>query len=113
MKALSLIPSPTFIGAFDYPTARSLPKTPGCYVLTNASSDIIYIGQAVNLRSRVLQHLDAARHRELTPLGRASLLSALCLEVPLRLNAHERGWLNQCELADGNLPPLNKKHGPL
>lgn len=113
MKVLSLVPSPTFIGAFDYPTARSLPETPGCYVLTNASSDIIYLGQAVNLRSRVMQHLDAARHREMTSLGRASLLSVFCVDTPLTLNAHERGWLNQCELCDGNLPPLNKKHGPL
>lgn len=113
MKVLSLIPSPTFIGAFDYPTVASLPETPGCYVLTNASSDIIYLGQAVNLRSRVTKHLDAARHRELTQLGRASLLSVLCVEAPLSLSAHERGWLNQCELCDGALPPLNKIRAPL
>ena len=114
MKVGALIPSPTFIGGFDYPTAASLPETPGCYVLTNASSDIIYLGQAVNLRSRVAQHLDTARHREMTPLGRASLLSVLCLvDAPLSLNAHERGWLNQCELCDGILPPLNKIHAPL
>ena len=52
MKVVSLIPSPTFISAFDYPTAASLPETPGCYVLTNASSDIIYLGQAVNLQEQ-------------------------------------------------------------
>ena len=113
MKVISLIPSPTFIGAFDYLTAASLPITPGCYVLTNANSDIIYLGQAVNLRSRVTQHLDATRHREMTPLGRASLLSVFCIEGPLSLSAHERGWLNQCELCDGALPPLNKIHAPL
>ena len=113
MKVLSLIPSPTFIGAFDYPTAASLPETSGCYVLANASSDIIYLGQAVNLRSRVMKHLDARRHREMTPLGRASLLSVLCIEAPHSLSAHERGWLNQCELCDGALPPLNKIRAPL
>ena len=113
MKVEALTPSPTFIGALDFPTAASLPETPGCYVFTNANSDIIYLGQAVNLRNRVTRHLDAARHREMTPLGRASLLSVFCIEAPLSLNAHERGWLNQCELCDGTLPPLNKIHAPL
>lgn len=113
MKVFSLVPSPTFIGAFDYRSVASLPETPGCYVLSNASSDIIYLGQALNLRSRLTQHLNAARHREMTPLGRASLLSVFCMEEPLSLSAHERGWLNQCELCDGVLPPLNKIHAPL
>ena len=113
MKVSLLIPSPTFVGAFDYRTVASLPESPGCYVLANASSDVIYLGQAVNLRSRLTQHLDAARHREMTPLGRASLLSVLYIEAPLSLSVHERGWLNQCEICDGVLPPLNKIHAPL
>ena len=81
--------------------------------MTNASQDIIYLGQAVSLRSRVAQHLDAGKHRELTLLGRASLVSVIEIGDPLRLSAHERGWLNQCELCDGCLPPLNKIHAPI
>ena len=113
MKVSALVPAPQFIGAFDYPTAATLPDRPGCYALTNAGSDIIYLGQAVSLRTRVLQHLESGRHRELTPFGRASLLSILEIQDPMRLSAHERGWLNQCELCDSALPPLNKIHAPL
>jgi hypothetical protein len=113
LKVAALVPVPTFIGAFDYLTAARLPDAPGCYVLTNAGSDIIYLGQAVSLRSRLLQHVDTGRHRELTSYGRASLLSILQIEDPLRLNAHERGWLNQCLLCDGTLPPLNKVEAPI
>lgn len=113
MKVAALVPVPTFVGAFDYPTATVLPAVPGCYALTNASLDIIYLGQALSLRSRIMQHLDAGRHRELTPLGRPSLISVLQLDSAVALSAHERGWLNQCELCDGALPPLNKVHAPL
>lgn len=113
MKVSALLPPPMYIGAFDYRTAATLPDMPGCYVLTNAGSDIIYLGQAVSLKARVIQHLEAGRHRELTAFGRASLLSILQIDDPMRLSAHERGWLNQCELCDGALPPLNKIHAPL
>lgn len=113
MKTLALVPAPTFNGAFDYPTAATLPDAPGCYALSNASFDIIYLGQAKSLKRRVIQHLDAGRHRESTPLGRASLVSVLRIDDPFTLSAHERGWLNQCVLCDGALPPLNKIHAPL
>ena len=113
MKVSALFPTPIFVGAFDYTNVARLPNTPGCYVLTNASSDIVYLGQAVALRKRILQHLEAGRHRDLTPYGRASLLCILGIEDPVSLSAHERGWLNQCLLADGVLPPLNKVEAPL
>jgi excinuclease UvrABC nuclease subunit len=92
---------------------RAMGAGSGCYALTNASGDILYIGQAVCIRSRLLQHLDAGRNREATIRGRASFVSTLVLEDAVQLNAYERGWINQCELADGCLPPLNKVHGPL
>lgn len=113
MKVSALVPPPIFVGAFDYSTAATLPNVPGCYVLTNAGYDIAYLGQAMSLKSRVIQHLEAGRHRELTALGRASLLNILEIQDPMRLSAYERGWLNQCELCDGVLPPLNKIHAPL
>ena len=113
MKVGALLPAPVLIGGFDYATAARLPDGPGCYVLTNAASDIIYLGQAVSLRSRITQHLDAGRQRELTRHGRASLLSILEIPAPMKLNAYERGWLNQCELCDGVLPPLNKVQAPI
>lgn len=101
------------MGAFDFATAKHLAEESGCYVLTNAADEVIYIGQAVSLRSRVLQHLTNGRQRELTVLGRASLLSVLYIKKPMTLNAHERGWLNQVALADGVFPPLNRAPGHL
>ena len=90
-----------------------LPDAPGCYVLTNAGADIIYLGQAVSLKNRVHQHLESGRHRQMTYFGRASLLCVLAIEDPVKLSPHERGWLNQCLLADGKLPPLNKMEAPI
>jgi excinuclease UvrABC nuclease subunit len=99
--------------AFDFWAVRSIGDGPGCYVLANASRDILYIGQAVCISSRLLQHLDAGRQREMTTLGTASLVAVLILEDAARLNAYERGWISQCELADGRIPLLNKMHGHL
>jgi hypothetical protein len=81
--------------------------------LTNAGGDILYIGQALHLSTRLVQHLDAGRQREITIWGTASLVSVLALDDAAQLNAHERGWINQCELTDGHLPPLNKVSGHL
>ena len=49
----------------------------------------------------------------MTTLGTASLVAVLILEDAARLNAYERGWISQCELADGRIPLLNKMHGHL
>jgi excinuclease UvrABC nuclease subunit len=113
LKITALTPSPEPPELFEYRTVSAVAVGPGCYVLTNASGDILYIGQAVSIRSRLLQHLDAGRHREMTTSGRLSFVSILKLENPIQLNAYERGWINQCELADGCLPPLNKIPGHL
>jgi hypothetical protein len=80
-------------------------------VFTNVGGDILYIGQAIRISTRLLQHLDAGRHREMTPLGVASLVSILILESAIHLNAYEKGWLDQCKLADGLLPPLTRCQG--
>ena len=113
MKITALTPTPGTPAPFEYRTVRAIGVYPGCYVLTNASGVILYIGQAACIRSRLVQHLDAGRHREMTARGTASFVSILTLEDPIQLNAYERGWINQCELADGFLPPLNKVRGPL
>ena len=113
MRITLLNPAPSNPVPFDYAAVQLLPDLPGCYVLANAAGDVIYIGQAVSLPNRLLQHLDSGRHRELTKYGRASFVCVLTIERVVTLSAHERGWLNQCELADGELPPLNKVHGPI
>jgi excinuclease UvrABC nuclease subunit len=42
--------------------ARALPPAPGVYFWKDARQRILYIGKAVNLRSRVLSYFSAARH---------------------------------------------------
>ena len=113
MKITDLTPSPETPAPFEYRIVRAIRIAPGCYVLSNAGGDILYIGQALCIRSRLLQHLDSGRQREMTDFGTASFVSVLTLENSFQLNAYERGWINQCELADGRLPPLNRVHGPL
>jgi predicted GIY-YIG superfamily endonuclease len=81
-------------------------------VLTNAEGEIIYIGQATNLRSRLTQHLDGGKRDALTTLGRASFVWHRRVAGKGALSALERGWLQSCEIADGILPPLNKITAP-
>ncbi|MFL5561266.1 MAG: GIY-YIG nuclease family protein [Gemmatimonadaceae bacterium] len=90
-----------------------MPEAPGCYALTTASGDILYIGQAASLRQRLMQHWDSGRHKLTTVLGRISRVSVLHVSETPRLNAYERGWLNQCVLSDGRLPPLNRISAPV
>lgn len=112
MKIDALQPRPGAPIPFEYRSIQILGAEPGCYVLTNAGGDILYIGQAVSLRDRLRQHLDSGRHRESTPIGKASVVRVLSLPA-VQLNAYERGWISQCELSDGYLPPLNKVAGHL
>jgi hypothetical protein len=113
LKVDELRPRPASPLEFSYATIKYCTEESGCYALTNASHDILYVGQAISLRQRLLQHLDAHRHNVLTPFGRPSLVWVLSVPASSALSAHERGWLNQCELADGGLPPLNKVHAPV
>jgi hypothetical protein len=113
VKVAALVPPPSKSAPFEYREICALPDAPGCYALTNAATDILYIGQASFLRRRLLQHFDAGRHRALTSGGRVSLMWTVAVDRLGTLSAHERGWLNQCELADGVLPCLNKVHAPI
>ncbi len=113
MKLADLRPQPECVTTFEYRFLRALPPTPGCYVLSTASDDIIYIGQAKSLQSRLLQHWENGRHKETTIYGRVSKVSTIAVSDLAALNAYERGWINLCELADGLRPPLNKMGAPV
>jgi len=43
---------------------RTLPKTPGVYLMKDARGRVIYVGKAVNLRSRVLQYFQPSADLE-------------------------------------------------
>jgi hypothetical protein len=84
----------------------------GCYVLTNASGDVLYIGQAVEIRGRLEQHVESGKHRILTRYGYATVAWWSEVRAWTGLSPLERGWLQLCELADGERPPLNLIDAP-
>jgi len=42
------------------PILEGLPSKPGCYLMKNAAGQVIYVGKAVNLRSRVRSYFHTA-----------------------------------------------------
>ena len=45
-------------------TLDTLPKKPGCYIMKNADGKVIYVGKAVNLRSRVRSYFHASAQED-------------------------------------------------
>jgi hypothetical protein len=97
---------------FVFYSLNRIVDCPGCYCLTNAGGDILYVGQAIAVRQRLLQHFDSEKRSILTIHGR---VSRVCwrAEVPIKLDALERGWLEAARLRDGELPPLNRISAPV
>jgi excinuclease UvrABC nuclease subunit len=108
-----LRPVPTNKSKFDFQGIRVLPETMGCYVLSNFHGEIIYIGLAINLKQRALQHFDNPDKHGVTQEGKAYWFNYVMLKSEKLIYRTERGWLNQYELAHGCLPPLNKIHSPV
>lgn len=97
---------------FDLFSLNRIADCSGCYCLTNASGEILYAGQAVSVRRRLIQHFDSVKREVLTPAGRISM-AWWRVEPAAALNALERGWLESIRLRDGELPPLNKTGAPV
>lgn len=112
MKVTALVPTPNLRMSFDRYALARIAEGSGCYCLANASHDILYIGQSLSIRRRLVEHFDGPKYGELTPLGRISLVWWL-LEKPEGLNALERGWTESVRLADGQLPVFNRTSAPL
>ena len=47
---------------------KSVPEEPGCYLWKNAKGEILYVGKAINLRSRMTQYVTGQDEREKIPL---------------------------------------------
>ncbi|NOK11888.1 GIY-YIG nuclease family protein [Corallococcus exercitus] len=112
MKLADLVPAPQHHAFFDLYALNRIADCAGCYCLTNANGDILYVGQAVSVQRRLIQHFGSPKRNELTPHGRVSRVSWR-EEGALRLSALERGWLETIRLKDGALPPLNRVSAPL
>ena len=113
MNVLELNPKPQNRIEFHFNKLKFLPEKEGCYVITNYSGDILYIGLTNNLKARYKQHLDTPKKVELTEIGIAYYFYYLIINDENKLNKFERGWLNHYELVEGKLPILNSKHSPL
>ena len=110
-KITVLRPKPETKVFFELCEYLKVPETSGCYVLTNNSGDILYIGQTDNLHRRFQEHLDDSQKTQLTSEGRVFwFYYLLCEERDLDLL--ENSWLNVYETYNGHLPILNKRRAP-
>jgi excinuclease UvrABC nuclease subunit len=105
-----LAPAPAKREKFRHSSLRFVPETAGCYVLTTFESVVLYIGQAVNIRRRMSDHLDDPRKTGLTPQGRAFFFYWLEYESIGKL---ERTWLNIHGEYEPRYPILNIVNSPV
>jgi hypothetical protein len=113
MKVDRLTPLPTNREVFAWSHHARVPAKPGCYVLTNFSGEVLYVGQAtVSICDRMGVHLDTDEKRAVGKLGAAYWFYYVVLD-PAIVGPVERGWMNQAILETGARPPLNKMDSPV
>lgn len=112
MRVSEIVPQVEHRVDFNLYALTRIADCAGCYCLTNASGDILYAGQAVSVRQRLIQHFGSEKRAAVTAFGRIS--RAWWRAHPISsLSALERGWLESILLRDGSLPPLNRVGAPL
>jgi len=111
MNASMLRPMCRVKEKFLYSSVGDIPRSPGCYVLTTWSDDILYIGQSTSLWSRITSHLADPEKTSLTPAGKAFWFHYDLFDAFV-LNRVERGWIQQHEDCEGSLPILNRIQPP-
>jgi excinuclease UvrABC nuclease subunit len=89
-----------------------VPDKSGCYVLSTFDNQILYIGQAVNLCKRFLQHLDNPEKTQPTSNGTAWLFWFFEYNAE-KLSFLENSWLQEYQQLTGELPVLNKVQAPI
>jgi excinuclease UvrABC nuclease subunit len=110
VKVSDIRPPVEQYAAFELYALDRIVDSSACYCLTNAEGDILYVGQALSVRQRLMQHFDSEKRTALTVNGRASL-AWWRAESAVKLDALERGWIEAVRLRDGQLPPLNRISG--
>ena len=113
MKVDKLNPKPNGKIDFNFMKLKGLTSEKGCYVLTSFESEIIYIGLANNLQRRLLEHFDSEKGKVVTKYGKVFYVYFVELIKEVDLGKTERGWINQFEIINGELPPLNKVRSPV
>ena len=112
MNIEELIPLPKNKVRFNLASFKLAPKEAGCYVITTFGNDILYIGLAINLNSRFIQHLDNPKKTKPTIEGKAIWFYYLAYDQK-NLPKLERSWLNQFSAKHGKRPVLNKADSPI
>jgi GIY-YIG catalytic domain len=110
VKISDMIPPVRQQATFDLYSLNRIADCAGCYCLINAGGDVLYVGQALSVRQRLIQHFDSDKRTALTAHGRVSR-ACWRAEEPIKLDALERGWIEAIRLRDGQLPPLNRIGG--
>jgi len=119
MKAVSSVliaalrPHPINRVQFSWSQFKQVPAVSGCYVLTNFSGEVLYVGQAsTSIRDRFCAHLETPEKRALGPFG----VPFWCYFLPYdkqKISLLEQGWMNQVVLNTGSRPILNKLDAPI
>ena len=107
MNVIDLNPSVEKQVLFNRDGRLLVPEKAGCYVLTNHSGEIIYIGRAKNLRARMNTHLNDPEKEHNTKYGVVRKFHYRLWDKDLA--SLEIGWLNEYELVHGERPPFNKR----
>ena len=96
--------------SFDMRFSGHISDRPGCYVIANMYGDVLYIGQTVDLRRRMGEHLSDQRMTQRTALGLPSwFYYKYASDVDLVKT--EGSLLSAHKFARGELPILNRS-GP-
>jgi excinuclease UvrABC nuclease subunit len=112
MKVYELQPPPTKKLLFQRDQYLQVPELSGCYVLANTDDDILYAGQAVNLKQRFQHHLDNPEKTHPTREGIAWKFWYLKYDNK-KLSFLENTWLQEFQQREGKLPILNKVQAPI
>jgi hypothetical protein len=112
LKVSVLAPSVQARVRFSLRDRKQVPPSSGCYALTSLEGDVLYVGLATNLSSRLCQHREDDSKRN--PIRGVSAVWFYFTQVSrFNLRRVERGWMNQYMDQHAELPPLNKVYSPI
>lgn len=112
MKVQQLEPKISRRVQFSFKDRKLVPRTAGCYALTNFEGDVLYVGLSDDLYRRFAQHRDTDEKRTATAHGKAFWFYYLTCSSK-DINRIERAWLNQHISVHGTFPILNKVSSPI
>ena len=112
MNVKELTPPTTNRVKFSLQFQKFLPKSPGCYALSNIEGRVLYVGLTDNLFRRLGEHRSDRSKTDVTLEGRAVWFDFL-VTPKNKINSIELAWLNQSFAQEGRFPLLNKKASPI